>query len=203
MSITVEATLPGRIQVGEKSNWGRRKNVPQYVSVGAALGVIACPAWMLINWLALEHHDGSMTMAIQSIVSHGVDKFSHIVFQPTRTATYGYAAWLVFQALLYVYLPGPECHGQQTPGGHTLAYTANGLNAWALTHVLFLAAWTLGVIDPAIIAKHWEGLLVAANIYGFVLAGLMQLKAFVSPSYPRDRKASGKKANDGCCAMQN
>jgi 7-dehydrocholesterol reductase len=55
-------------------------------------------------------------------------------------------------------------------------------------------AW-YGWIDPAIIAKHWEGLLVASNAYGFALAILVQLKGYYSPTFPEDCKLSGQYAS--------
>lgn len=80
--------------------------------------------------------------------------------------------------------------------GNLLNYTTNGLAAWAGTHLMFLTASVLGLIDPAIIATHWEGLLVWMNVYGFFLASLAQFKAYLFPSHPEDRNFSGSWISD-------
>jgi 7-dehydrocholesterol reductase len=73
-------------------------------------------------------------------------------------------------------------------------YTTNGLLAWTITHASFVALAWYGWIDPAIIAKHWGGLLVASNAYGFALAILVQLKGYYSPTFLVDCKLSGQYA---------
>ncbi|KAL9131306.1 MAG: hypothetical protein Q9217_000741 [Psora testacea] len=111
--------------------------------------------------------------------------------RPSMQASLGYAAWILFQGILYSLLPGPISTGQLTPAGNLLKYKTNGLLAWTITHVAFLGAGAAGVLDLAIIAKNWEGLLVASNVYGFLLAGFCLVKGYVAPSHPNDRKFSG------------
>ena len=106
-------------------------------------------------------------------------------------ASIGYACWLAFQATLYRLLPGPLSTGQLTPAGNLLKYKTNGLLAWAVTHLLTVLAATFGLLDLALIANHWEGLLVAVNVYGMLLAAFCQIKAHLVPSHPNDRKFSG------------
>jgi 7-dehydrocholesterol reductase len=77
-----------------------------------------------------------------------------------------------------------------------LSYTTNGLLAWTITHTLFAASSLAGLLDPSIIARHWEGLHVAVNIYGILLALFAQIKAYVAPSHPEDRKFSGSYVYD-------
>ncbi len=105
----------------------------------------------------------------------------------------GYATWLLFQALLYTYLPCTTSTGQLTPAGNLLKYQTNGLFAWVVTHILALAAVMAGVLDPAILAKHWGGLLIVANIYGFLVSVFSYIKAQLVPTHPQDRKFSGQK----------
>jgi 7-dehydrocholesterol reductase len=65
------------------------------------------------------------------------------------------------------------------------------LLAWIITHVLFLTLAVFGFLDPAILARHWEPLLVTANTAGFLLTGLAYAKAHLSPTHEKDRKFSG------------
>lgn len=172
--------------------WGRASKAGWDKTIGAILVVAGVPTWLHMNWIALEQFDGSITAAVGAALSEGPFTFAFRHFPRfSMPAILGYAFWLLFQAFFYGYLPGTLCYGQRTPGGHLLTYTANGLLAWAITHVLYIGGSFVGVVDPAIIAKHWEGLLVAVNTYGFVLSILAQWKGYLAPSYPEDRKISG------------
>ncbi|PMD25796.1 ERG4/ERG24 ergosterol biosynthesis protein [Hyaloscypha hepaticicola] len=103
----------------------------------------------------------------------------------------GYGAWILFQIALYQFLPSKLSTGQLTPAGNLLKYRTNGLLAWIVTHVLFVALAVSGLMDPAILARHWEPLLVTTNIAGFLLTGLVYAKAHLSPTHEKDRKFSG------------
>lgn len=61
---------------------------------------------------------------------------------------------MVFQALLYHFLPGKTNEGQQTPGGNVLSYTTNGYLAFCISLLLSLGASVAGLIRPSIIAEH-------------------------------------------------
>lgn len=103
----------------------------------------------------------------------------------------GFICWVLFQALLYTVLPGRGT-GQLTPAGNLLAYRINGFKAWAITTSLACGGIRMGLIDPCIIADHWQGLLVLTNAYGFLLAIAAYAKAHLAPTHERDRKFSGK-----------
>lgn len=47
------------------------------------------------------------------------------------------------------------------------------------------------LLDPAWVAKNWEGLVIAFNIYGYLLAAWAYVKARVAPTHPDDLKFSG------------
>lgn len=111
---------------------------------------------------------------------------------PSLEAFEMYAAWVLFQAALYHFLPSRLSTGQLTPAGYLLQYHTNGLLAWVATHVVVVLAVYFGVIDPAWMAKNWAGLLVAANAYGFLVSGFAYGKAYLAPTHARDRKFSGK-----------
>jgi len=112
-------------------------------------------------------------------------------------ASVGYGIWILFQATLYQFLPSALSTGQLTPAGYLLKYRTNGLLAWCVTHALFLGFSVCGFLDPAILARNWEGLLVATNIFGFILTGVAYIKAHLSPSHEKDRKFSGEYSERG------
>lgn len=173
--------------------WGRKSAASWGNSLGGLLLILATPLLVLTNWIALEHFDASLSTTIRTGLSHGLYQFSssHMP-QFSGYAALGYAVWLIFQGLLYHYLPGPTCYGQRTPGGNLLQYTTNGLGAWMITHILATALIAVKWIDPAVIANNWQGLLIAANIYGYLLAIVAMVKGYVAPSHPNDRKFSGE-----------
>lgn len=187
-----DITATAIVEITTPATWGRASEATWAQSIGSVLIVAAVPTWLHMNWIALEQYEGSISAALKASFEEGpvVFAFGHFPQFSTR-ATVGYAFWLLLQAFFYGYLPGTLCYGQRTPGGHLLTYTANGLLAWAITHALYIGGSLLGYLDPALIAKHWEGLLVAVNIYGFVLAILAQWKGYWAPSFPEDRKISG------------
>lgn len=191
-----DVTATAIVEITAPTSWGRASKAGWDKTLGAVLLVAGVPTWLHMNWIALEQYDGSITAAVKAAMEENPISFAFSHFPRfSMQAILGYAAWLLLQAAFYGYLPGTLCYGQRTPGGHLLTYTANGLLAWAITHALYAGASYYGVLDPAIVAKHWEGLLVAVNTYGFVLAILAQWKGYLAPSYPEDRKISGKNSS--------
>lgn len=154
--------------------------------------ITCCPLWLAINWIGLQHFNGSMTAALSALSDQGFADFYEKYFPRSSVeASVAYILWVSFQALLFIYLPGPICTGQLTPAGNLLKYKTNGLLAWVVTHALFLAAGYWGLIDLAIIAKKFEGAFFITNVCGFSLAAFCLVKAYVAPSFPGDCKFSG------------
>lgn len=176
------------------ASWGRSGSGGSLLTtVGCAGILVLCPLLVIFLWNALEEFDGSLSAALSASWLEGPVAFAaRVAPKFSLKACYGYAAWLSFQALLYTYLPCKISTGQLTPAGNLLKYQTNGLYAWVITHVLAGAAVTAGVLDPAILAKHWGGLIVAANIYGFLISALSYIKAILAPTHPQDRKFSGQ-----------
>ena len=189
--------------VGDAKGWGRRSHANWLASFAALFIVLAAPTWTIANWITLEHYDGSLRATAQAAFRLGLPGLlaKHAPI-PTLQTTVGYLAWVSAQAFLYSHLGGPASKGQLTPAGNLLSYTTNGLLAWVVTHATFAAGTMAGFLDPAIIAKHWEGLLVVVNAYGFLLALFAQLKAYVAPSHPEDRKFSGSIFFDYFCGIE-
>lgn len=74
---------------------------------------------------------------------------------------------------------------------YLLTYTTNGLLAWFVSHIVYASVSMAGLMDPAAIASHWEGLFAVANVCGFLLAGYVQMKGYTQPSFPGDCKVTG------------
>ena len=175
-----------------RESWGRQVKASRWAATGSLFMVVVIPLWLFWNWIALEFFDGSYLLEIAALHRNGVWLFcSHYLPHPSWDASLGYIGWLFFQAALYQFLPGPISTGQLTPAGNILQYKTNGLLAWVVTHAIAVGAALLGYLDLTIIADHWEGLLVAMNIYGILLPALCLIKGYIAPSYPGDSRYSG------------
>ncbi|KAI8832700.1 7-dehydrosterol-delta 7-reductase [Chytridium lagenaria] len=161
-----------------------------------------CPLLVIYFWRACDTYKCNLVEPVLPLVdlaSKGeltapavLKWFTAFLPTPTPEGFMLYFGWLLFQAALYTFLPGPIGYGQKTPAGHTLEYVVNGLLAWFVTHVLYFgASLGLGLFDGALVHDHWGPLLVAANSYGYFLTLFSYIKAHTFPSHPADRKFSG------------
>ncbi|MCJ1280594.1 hypothetical protein MMC21_008423 [Puttea exsequens] len=172
--------------------WGRKTEATWCTAFASLAIVVLCPVWIITNWIAVEHFNGSLQDMLSTALTNGpISLAVHFSPRPSTAALLGYGAWIVFQAALFTWLPGPISLGQLTPAGNLLKYRTNGLLAWSVTLAIELLAAVFGIIDLAVIANHWEGLLVVANAYGALLSVFCLIKAHLSPSHPGDRKFSG------------
>lgn len=175
--------------------WGRSTKFNIMTQIGCGILICGCPIWVTLNWMALEHFNGSLSHAVRWVLQSAMLQDSQLDLsyfpKPSFTGTLMYIGWLLFQAMLFSLLPGRTSYGQRTPGGNLLPYNANGLMAWIITHLLFAMAVHQRMFSASIIAKNWQGLFVAANLFGYLLATFSFLKAHWMPSHANDRKFSG------------
>lgn len=174
-------------------NWGRSHTGSLSTSIRCASIMLLCPIFVFFARIALQAFGGSLSGALSQFLLIGCFEFAaRYVPAASFKASAGYIGWLLFQATLYAFLPSKLSTGQLTPAGYLLQYRTNGLLAWLLTHIAFVAAVACGALDSAIIAKNWAGLLAAANAYGFLLSALVYFKAYCYPTHAEDRKFSGR-----------
>lgn len=174
--------------------WGRHHRATWLGALGCVGIMLLCPCLVIFYWIALSTYSGEMTSAFQDMIrTTPIAWFQAHIPRGSMRVSLAYCAWLFFQAALYQFLPcGRNLSlGQPTPAGYVLQYNTNGFLAWVVTHALYFAFSYSGFLNPAIIARNWEPLLISANLYGFFLSGFAYLKAHLSSSHPRDRKFSG------------
>ncbi|KAL7753080.1 hypothetical protein RI367_001532 [Sorochytrium milnesiophthora] len=201
--------------------WGRYRDVDAMTILISFLIVAFCPLLVVYFYVSCANFQCSLlapalflstgtkslpAWAIPTNVSGAAaalvnaplaDKVLAILPRFSTTACLLYAAWVVFQALLYVGLPAKIGYGQMTPAGHILPYKVNGLLAWAVTHALYyIFSEVVPVFRGSIIANYWGGLLIASNIYGYALTAFCYAKAHLFPTHPEDRKFSGSRIYD-------
>ncbi|KAJ7849203.1 7-dehydrocholesterol reductase [Mycena olivaceomarginata] len=174
--------------------WGRSSTPALFEIAFCATLVILCPAFFLIPWSTVELFDGSigkMLVGLGSILNSARASLPSVV-----DSMKVYGIWVVFQATLFIVLPGPIGYGDTTPAGNRLPYKINGLLSWFLTIGVFILGAMFSCWDADIVAKQWTGLMVAASAYGTVLTAVVYVKAYVAPSHPSDRKFSGSLFHD-------
>lgn len=116
----VLATTPPKIMAKAEPfvNWGISSKASTRNTLGVLGLIIGCPTLVILNWIALEQHGGSLTAAIRAAITQGpVRFFAQNLPRPTMVTFIGYVAWLLLQTLLYGVLPGAKAYGQRTPGG--------------------------------------------------------------------------------------
>jgi 7-dehydrocholesterol reductase len=173
--------------------WGRNEK-PSVVTVCLTGGLLyLCPVLVAFFWNCCHRQGASFTGLLYQVRSFGV---LSILPRPTGEALLIFVGWMLLQVLLFVHLPGPLVQGQETPAGNVLEYRVNGLCAWGISNGLFAALGLLGLIQFSVIADNWEGLLVAANLYGFALAVFVFVKAHIQPTHRGDIKFSGSQIYD-------
>ena len=178
-------------------SWGRWAGGSWEVTAGCAAITCLCPLLTMFLYVTMQDFDSSLSASLTTLWSLGPKSFAgRYGLRSSGFGFFGFVAWTLLQAALYTFLPTKLSSGQLTPAGYVLQYRTNGLLAWSLTVILALLLVFTGVVDPAILATHWESLLIAANAYGCVLSVLAYLKAFVAPSHAEDRKFSGQNPED-------
>lgn len=170
--------------------WGRSQ-APSTFTIFMSAGImVLCPVLVILVWFTMHRLDGSLVRLARMLLAG--QPITHFLPTLSWTATKMLLGWLIFQAVLYQLLPAPLAYGQKTPAGHVLAYRVNGLKAWIVSNGGFLlGGLVLKAFPLSIIADHWAGLLVAANVYGFLLTAAAFVKAHLSPTHADDRKFSG------------
>ncbi|KAK2804843.1 hypothetical protein FQN51_001485 [Onygenales sp. PD_10] len=179
-------------------SWGRRTDAPRIQGIMSLGIMVACPLFTLFWYIALQNFDASLLSALFALWDEGfVNFFRQYSPCPNRDIVFVYGAWVLFQAVLYTFLPGKICEGQPTPAGNVLKYKTNGLLASFVT-VFFFAVLGLrsGGLSLAFVAEHWGSFVAIFNIYGLFLTAAFYLKAHIAPSHLEDRKFSGSALYD-------
>ncbi|ODQ53783.1 hypothetical protein SAICODRAFT_65383 [Saitoella complicata NRRL Y-17804] len=176
-----------------KEGWGREKDISAGTRLGAIFMLLFTPTLSFYFLASCTNYQCSLSAPIWDIFhsAHPMQTWLSWFPTPTWRASIGYALWVITQGILYVIVPGKIGYGQRTPAGYLLPYRVNGLNVYILTHVAFAVSVYYGIISAGIIAHHWQGLFVAANVYGYLLTIFAYVKARYWPSHPEDRKWSG------------
>ncbi|KAF3924653.1 hypothetical protein AA313_de0204267 [Arthrobotrys entomopaga] len=154
--------------------------------------ITTCPLLLVFYWISYQYFDLSLLSTARSLISSNpVSFFTSRLPLPSTFTIVAYLSWVIFQAALYILLPGPIHLGPRTPGGRLLPYKLNGLLAWAVTVAVAVIAVYLGLVDPAIIAKEWGAFLATANAYSWMIIFVFAVKARLKPDNEGDTLLTG------------
>lgn len=144
---------------------------------------------------ACQYEACSVPAIFQLIAKAGLGAWLRLI-APSWTHMFAVLAWIAFQVVLYVVLPGPVETGQPTPAGHVLSYRLNGWAAWFVSVGAFLLASAAGVIEPSAVSENWTQLVSCLSLLGLGLALFAYLKGKYAPTHPDDVKQTGDLAYD-------
>lgn len=186
-------------------NWGRAWEANLFASISSLLIMLATPLLVFYFYIACAHHQGSLWEPISFLIN-GKMTFSDLLGElpPFSWKAAGiFAAWFSLQLVLALAVPdmlhkltkryrGGLQKGAVTPAGNQQMYQINGMQAWIISHLLFVVAtFGLGLFSPSIILDNWGSLLWVVNIVGNGVALFVYIKAYLFPTYAKDRKFSG------------
>lgn len=184
--------------------WGRAQSVNVFKLLSILALLTMTPLMVFYFFIAVTHFNGSLLEPF-SLLYHGHITFKeYLTYLPpfSWSAVFIWLGWLAFQMVLAQYMPdflhkilpyrGGKIKGGVTPGGNQLTYNINGLQAWLVSHVLFIyATFMMGLFSPTIIFDSWGSLLWIVNITGYALAVFAYIKAHRSPTCMKDVKKTG------------
>ncbi len=193
-------------EVKNTGNWGRAWETNWLSLFSTIFLLMAAPLLVVYFYVACVHFQGSLWEPIPALF---LGKMAVASLLPVfdLQAVWIFAVWFALQVVLY-FLPdylhrvipfyrGGAQQGAITPAGNQLNYTINGLQAWILSHVLFISASIgLGWFSPSIIADYWGPLLIVTNCVGYLVALFAYIKAYRFPTSEQDRKFSGNPLYD-------
>ncbi|KJK67397.1 Ergosterol biosynthesis ERG4/ERG24 family protein [Aspergillus parasiticus SU-1] len=148
-----------------------------------------------IWWGAITDHNGSLQLSVTRFLADPTESLSWYSL-PSHDIGVAFAKWIFFEAILYTVLPGRVCAGQPTPSGHNLPYTMNGLSFIICSVISFLLAAALGWTELSFIAKNWRDVILAANVFAWLLTGLAFVKGRMAPSYKYDTRENDSYISD-------
>lgn len=182
------------------AEWGRSDKPSLFSVAGCGAILIFTPPMVFYFMIAAFAFNGDLLAPL-----YHLDRIKEFLPSFNLNSLFILAGWILFQVGLY-FLPnrlkgfkyrGGLMKGAVTPAGNELKYPINGLQAWAISVVLFIGlSWGLKLFSPDIIFQNWGAFLWSMNFFGFALAIFAYLKAYFFPSHPEDSKFSGNALYD-------
>ena len=153
------------------------------VAYASMLGLLSsCPPFVIFLWFTMVHMDGSSSQFLDLCKQQGLHGFLRIWPKPTLIAWKLIASYAAFEAALQLFLPGERVTGPVSPAGNVPIYKANGVAAYFITLITYIAIWWFGLFNPAIVYDHLGEIFSALIIGSFIFFILLYIKGHVAPS---------------------
>ena len=181
-----------KISFALNSDWGRNAAPELKDRISTALLFFLVP--FLIFYVQISNQSlrnlvqGEFSSILRSVKEVLILSLSWIGFQVILSLLPDLLGHYFFSYFGYC---GGHRRGSTTPAGHNHIYQINGLQAWIITHLLFIGGAWYGYWDLTVIARNWFSLLISANLIGYTVTFLAYLKGLFWPSHPDDNKKTG------------
>ncbi|HRD55223.1 MAG TPA: hypothetical protein PLC42_02390 [Parachlamydiaceae bacterium] len=186
--------------------WGRASTASVFTLLSCFFIMSLTPLLVFYFYISGTQFSGSLSGLAAFLLQHAA-LWKELFPAFSMSALAYFFFWVFFQGLLalmpdflHKWIPsyqGGVRFGAVTPAGNCLAYNINGLQAWAISHILFIVcSFGLGLFSPTIIFDYFGPLLWVANGFGFLLGIFAYVKALYFPSFKEDRKFSGNRFYD-------
>ena len=151
--------------------------------LGAAAIITSSHLVMYYLWIAVSFNGGALVYPAgpSDVLSFVGRMWQHVVTEaaPTWQAVGVYWGFLVAQALLAAFLPGPKVKGMPIParGNVQLEYVCNGVWAWYITLAAVAALHLSGLFPLTTVAEQFGPLMTVAMLSGNAVALAVYLAA--------------------------
>jgi len=181
----------------QETTWGRTKNPSSVARLTMLTIFLSAPLVCLLFTVTNVKYGGSFSAFIQEFKWEDFYvPWVDLVFVAKVITFWIFVQWLysLLPDMCSGWLPnyvGGFQKGATTPAGHTLTYNINGLQAWIVTHSLFILGTWCGLLNPSWVVEKWLAIFYVANLLGYGLTFFAYLKAYLFPTYPKDNKYTG------------
>jgi 7-dehydrocholesterol reductase len=186
--------MPEPLSSEKLTTWAAGSNSHAVTFVRRTLGplllMLVTPPAAILFWIVctFEPFKGSLTPLLtiegwQSVIAHWP--------WPSISAAEIVLIFVIFEAILLVWIPGKSFEGPITPSGVRPHYKLNGVAAWAITHVVFFgSAFGLHLFRAGIVWDHFGEILATLVLFALVFCLFLYFKGRYWPTSP-DRSLSG------------
>ncbi|GAQ89718.1 sterol reductase [Klebsormidium nitens] len=150
--------------------------------VGMVLLLFLTPPAAIYVWYIHAQKNGSVAEFYHFAMEEGLSGVWSIWPRPTGTAWAIIGIFGGFEALLQLYLPGKEVYGPVSPAGNIPVYKDNGILAYGISLIAYMAAWKLGLFQATLVWDHLGEVFSALNIFSLLLCGFLYIKGRSFPS---------------------
>lgn len=168
----------------DRRTWAGQAETPFGEFVRMTLGPLALmvvtPPAAIAFYIVCAHLDGELTRLVSR---EGLAAFVAHFPRPTLAAAGIIAAFAAFEALLLKLLPGKDFLGPVTPTGNRPRYTLNGVPAFVVTLVAFLALSAgAGLFPASIVFDRFGEILITLTLSAFAFCAFLYAKGRLAPS---------------------